>query len=285
MIVALDLDRTLIHATRDVPAGGRPDRPVEELAGAVVSVMTAAAVELYAALCERATVVPATTRSVEQLRRVRLPVPARWAVAANGGVVLAGGTPDAAWTAERRHAVDAGALAHAERLLRDASESTGGAIARVTPRDGLYLSAVLTGAVPAEVLSDVHARLRGAGWQLVGTGRKLYALPPGLDKAVAVSWIARRCDEPVGVAAGDSVLDAGMLRLAALAICPRGAEVLQSLDGLPVWVTPRTGPEAGEDVLARTLEAIAASPDDRAPRRGPVPILAGQPRPQGGSSR
>ena len=62
--------------------------------------MTAAAARLTAALAGRAVLAPVTTRLPEQLARVRLPgPPGRFAVAANGGVLLVDGVADRGWQA------------------------------------------------------------------------------------------------------------------------------------------------------------------------------------------
>lgn len=256
MIVALDLDRTLIHAAASAPAG-MDLVVVEELNGAPLSVMTSAAAGLYALLCHHATVVPATTRSLSQYRRVVLPVAPRWAIAANGGQVLRDGQVDAAWQVALGGRIDVSRLPEAQLVLDSAALRTGGAVARVTARDGLFVSAVLSAPVaPAELLR-VRGRLAAVGWRLASSGRKVYALPAGLDKEAALAWISGATGEPVVAAAGDSPLDEGMLRLAAAALCPRDSE-LAAVPGSPGWRTPRGGPAATEDLLARTLEIVAA---------------------------
>lgn len=79
-LIATDLDRTLIYsaaaagvADPDDPLAMAEFRCVELYRGAPQSFMSPAAVDLLAELDTLAVVVPTTTRSVEQFRRVDLP--------------------------------------------------------------------------------------------------------------------------------------------------------------------------------------------------------------------
>ena len=107
-VVCLDLDRTVIYSPAALELR-MPDADaprllcVEIYRGAPLSFLTEAAVDALRALQELATVVPTTTRTPEQLARVRLPGrPARFAIAANGGHLLVDGVPDAGWAATVR---------------------------------------------------------------------------------------------------------------------------------------------------------------------------------------
>ena len=102
MIICVDLDRTLIYSANalDLPAGPAPRlRCVEIYRDAPLSYMTETAAELLRTL--QAHVVPTTTRTPEQLARVRLPgPPASYAIASNGGHLIVDGAPDRGWSAQ-----------------------------------------------------------------------------------------------------------------------------------------------------------------------------------------
>ena len=90
-VVCVDLDRTIIYSAAALDLR-MPDTEaprllcVEVYRGVPLSFLTEAAADTLRALHEVATVVPTTTRTPEQLARVRLPgPPARYAIAANGG--------------------------------------------------------------------------------------------------------------------------------------------------------------------------------------------------------
>ena len=102
-IVCADLDRTLIYSANALDLGSETPRLlcVEIYKGAPLSFMTETAAELLRSLT--AHVVPTTTRTLEQLARVRLPgPPSRYAIASNGGHLLVDGVPDPAWSTRVR---------------------------------------------------------------------------------------------------------------------------------------------------------------------------------------
>ena len=94
-----DLDSTLIWSRRKAP--GVPKRAAEYLNGKEQSFMTE---ETFRFLRDAGwlTLVPVTTRSEEQYRRIFLmeSLPVRYALVCYGGKLLAGGREDAEWTAE-----------------------------------------------------------------------------------------------------------------------------------------------------------------------------------------
>src|SRR5690348_9081723 len=98
-LLACDLDGTLIFSRRRCEVAD-PDRDlvcVEHLDGRPLSFMTPAAHDDLQLLGR--SVVAVTARSVAQYRRVTLPLPNRYAVVANGGLILVDGEPDRSWSA------------------------------------------------------------------------------------------------------------------------------------------------------------------------------------------
>jgi hypothetical protein len=95
-------------------------------------------------------------------------------------------------------------------------------------------------------------------------GRKLYCVPEPLTKSAAVEEVARRSGATVIAAAGDSLLDAGLLAAADLAIRPAHGELAAagwSCDGLAV--TSGVGVDAGEQIVQWLLDRAR---DQRGPR-------------------
>ena len=89
-LAAADLDRTLIFSRAALgDAVNGPIRCVEHHDGEPASWLTEAAAHDVAALADAGSLVPVTTRTQEQYARVALPGgPSRWAVCANGGIVV-----------------------------------------------------------------------------------------------------------------------------------------------------------------------------------------------------
>jgi hypothetical protein len=213
--------------------------------------MTAHAAAAFAALHERALVVPVTTRTPEQWQRIRLPgPPPQYTVTANGGVLLVGGRVDHSWDATvaaelGRVAPLAEIWAHASRVCRP--EWT----VKVRNARGLFCYAVLhRRRVPPGFVAETAGWAAERGWQLSLQGRKLYWVPRSLTKSAAVAEVARRAGAQTVLAAGDSLLDADLLTAAERGIVARHGELVASGWRLPsVTVTRASGVLAGEEIV------------------------------------
>ena len=268
-MVACDLDRTLIwsRAACGLAEDGGSDHLVcvEDYRGRPASFVTARAAAGLDALARAAALVPATTRTAEQLARVVLPGAAarpRWAVAANGGLILDGGRVDPGWSA-----VVAARLAQTSSPLAEVCDHLDDVLVvpwtlRRHVAEGLFCYAVLErAAVPDGVVDEVTAWCAQRGWTVSVQGRKLYAVPVALTKQAALAEVAGRLGAGRTLAAGDSLLDAGMLAWADAAVRTPDGE-LAAANACPphdlggVAVVERSGALGGEDVVAWLLERV-----------------------------
>ncbi|MGI8677133.1 MAG: HAD family hydrolase [Jatrophihabitans sp.] len=254
LMVATDLDRTLVYSRGAIEAyGGReiPVVPVERDEGADVSWMTACAAKLLTELHRDALLVPTTTRTPEQYERITLPgPPPRYAITANGGILLVDGAIDHDWdgvvAAElARVAPLAEVWEHAGHVCRP--EWT----VKLRNAHGLFCYAVLhRDRTPRAFVADVTAWADQRGWQTSLQGRKLYLVPRSLTKSAAVAEIVRRTGCERVAAAGDSLLDADLLDAADAGIAARHGELVTSGWSAPhVTVTAADGVRAGEEIV------------------------------------
>lgn len=254
MIIATDLDRTLIYSRAALAEFGDDPAaflPVEHHDGGEASWMTPVAARVFARLAEVAEIVPVTTRTPDQWRRISLPgPPARYAVAANGGVLLVDGRPDPDWRAAiktglTRVAPLAEIWDHAGHVCR--AEWT----SKLRNAEDLFCYAVLhRSRVPAGFVAETAAWAGSRGWQVSLQGRKLYFVPGPLTKSAAVAEVARRTGTDRVVAAGDSLLDTDLLEAAERGIVARHGELVASGWTAPhVDVTAARGIMAGEEIV------------------------------------
>src|SRR3954447_6891393 len=97
-LVVTDLDGTVLFSPRSLVAGDDGLKPVDMREGRTLTSMTAAATGEWIRLVRTGALVPATTRSVPQYLRLRLPGPApKVAIVCNGARLLVDGEPDADW--------------------------------------------------------------------------------------------------------------------------------------------------------------------------------------------
>jgi hypothetical protein len=251
-VIAIDLDQTMIFSARSAgDLEGIDVAWVEELDGEPLSLMSAAAHAQLIALCEQHHVVPVTTRTPEQLVRVRLPGSRTHAICANGGVLIVGGVRDQIW--DRRVAADLRAVAPASVVARMVDAPWARTIRQVEDLF-LYLVAPSREDIPADWLAEVGLWCAARGWSVSVQGRKVYLVPQPLDKGSAALRVAATLGGPL-LAAGDSQLDAALLAAAAFAIRPAHGELHDLGDfSVGVQVTASSGVRASEEIL----EALAA---------------------------
>ncbi len=254
ILVASDLDRTLIYSRGALEAHGDTKRQlvaVERHEGKDASWMTAGAAAAFAGLHGHAVVVPVTTRTPEQWNRIRLPGPRpRYAITANGGVLLVDGRFDHGWDATV--AAELAQVAPLREIWEHASlvcrpEWT----VKLRNARGLFCYAVLhRKRIPPGFLAEAAAWAGDRGWQLSLQGRKLYWVPKSLTKSAAVAEVARRDGVATVVAAGDSLLDADLLEAADRGIAARHGELVASGWSAPtVAVTEFSGVRAGAEIV------------------------------------
>lgn len=256
LLMATDLDRTLIYsaAAAAVPDGALPAGAVgvEIFEGRAISFMSAPAAAMFAELAQEHLVLPVTSRTPAQFARVRLPgPPLRYAVVANGGIILVDGRPDEAWSESVRSAVSRVApLEAAVQAMTGVCVPDWSAAPRVAA--ALFCYAVVDRmTMPPDTVARLRVWADEAGWRVSLQGRKLYALPVPLTKSRAVAEIARRTRTGVTLAAGDSLLDIDLLAAADRAVRPGHGELAESgWSAASVDVLSSTGIHAGEEILA-----------------------------------
>lgn len=257
-IVACDLDRTLIYSANalslDGPDHGAPRLSVCEVyEGRPLSYMTREAEDLLCELAARACFVPVTTRTQAQFRRVCLPA-TRYAITTNGGVLLVDGKADGEWAARVRGAVVRGSAPISEVLAR-VGESPAPGVQRIRTAEETFIYAIVERAdLPAGYVEELTEWCAERGWVVSLQGRKLYCVPAAVTKETAVAEVMRRAGAGTLVAAGDSLLDRGLLEMADIPLRPRHGELEDSGYEWPgLRVTGRPGVRAGEEILRTAL--------------------------------
>ncbi|WP_067567764.1 HAD family hydrolase [Nocardia acidivorans] len=249
--------------------GADPNPPavcVEHYQGAPLSYMTIAAVESLRTLARTAAVIPTTTRTIKQFKRIGLPgAPWRYAVTTNGGNILHNGIPDTRWrsTLDARVRTSSATLSAVNAELLTRIEDSWAKKFRVADHLFCYLVVDLDH-LPADFLAEWDAWCRPRGWSASQQGRKIYTMPDAVCKSRAVAEVRRRLelsgdldDSARLFAAGDGALDAEMLRAAHSAIRPRHGELEQLGWTHPnLTVTAASGIRAGEEILDWFTDAI-----------------------------
>ncbi|AEE44361.1 hypothetical protein [Cellulomonas fimi] len=265
VVVACDLDRTLIYSAAALRLGGEDeDAPAMTVAevfdGEPISFWTRDAEQMLGDLVEASTFVPTTTRTRKQYARVRFPEPGpRYAVTSNGGHILVDGEPCADWSRAVRERLDECApLTEVVDHLAAVGDDAWVRKHRVAEDLFTYL-VVHRDALPPSFVDDLTQWCAERGWTVSLQGRKVYCVPMPLTKSAAVAEVAQRVGAGRTFAAGDSLLDADLLEHADVAFRPAHGELHEAGWQAPhLTVTRRAGVAGGEEIVARLLAAVRA---------------------------
>lgn len=263
-----DLDRTLVYSPSALQLAGRDDQAprllcVEVVKGRPLSFVTERAAEGIGLLTSAGALVPVTTRTPDQYRRIHLPGAApKFALVANGGRLLRDGEEDLDYSAALTTRLDACGEPCAEVYaeLRRLSRRDGGAswVEKIRNAEDLFCYAVVDRAeMPASWLADLTAYCAERGWRVSVQGRKVYCVPVGLSKATAMREVAIMLGVTTMYAAGDSLLDQDLLDAADEAIRPAHGE-LDDIGYLAphLTVTRGRGALAGEQIVEWMLARV-----------------------------
>jgi len=255
VLIASDLDRTLIYSAAAMQLGEPVLDPVcvEVYDGNDISFMSPVAIENLVALAGQVPFVPCTTRTVEQYRRIRIPgLTPRHAITTNGANILVDGEPCADWSDIVDRAVDDCASYADARAVLGAVMAQPWVVKVRSAEDRFLYAVVEPGEVDKGWFCELEVAVAGLGWVLSLQGRKIYAIPSGLTKEAALAEIVSRVGATTIVAAGDSLLDRGLLEAADVAIRPAHGELEDQGWTIPgLIVTEQSGGRAGEEIVER----------------------------------
>ncbi|MDT9594333.1 HAD family hydrolase [Nocardioides zeae] len=261
-LFASDLDRTLIYSAGALQLGRPVAEPVlvEVYDGQPTSFADPAALAALRPLADHVAFVPTTTRTRAQYERIQLAgVRVEHAVTTNGAVLLVDGEPCGDWAAETVVRMRAGE-SYAD--VRRAAEGLWRHpwVLKVRDAEGVFFYAVVDPALtPQGWYDEVAGVAAWGGWQVSVQGRKVYLIPPGVTKEAAVAEVARRVGAERVAAAGDSLLDRGMLVEADLALRPSHGELHEEGWSVPgLHVTRESGGPAATEIVETVARWSAA---------------------------
>lgn len=217
VVFHIDLDNTLIYSYRhDI---GQDKIPVELYQGREISFVTTNTYAKLRKLKEDLLVVPTSTRTVEQYRRIDLKIGAiPYALVCNGGRLLKDGVDDLQWYQSSRELISESEaeLVHARKLLEKEQRRS----FELRFIDELFLFTKCNS--PEYVVESLRQELDGSVVQVFHQGEKVYVVPNNLSKGMAVQRFRGLMGAEKVIAAGDSGFDIPMLAEADLAIAPSG---------------------------------------------------------------
>lgn len=210
ILFACDLDNTLIHSHRHKLAD---DICIEIFNGKQQSFITPKTEKLLKEIfkSDSITLLPVTTRSVEQYSRINWhkDCTPEYALVTNGSITLKNNIPVYLENTE-------GCYSEVENLYNRIKDTED--FLKVKIVDRMYLFAYCEENLDVKYYAEKYSELTNLKTQY--SGRKIYFFPYFANKGLAVKKFAEKYKYDYIISAGDSVIDYSMLEIADLAIIP-----------------------------------------------------------------
>ena len=176
-------------------------------------------------------IIPVTTRSLRQYERIEIfqsGYRPEFAIVANGGIVLKNGKRDKQWDEIITERLQ-DSLSFEQMYAYFSEDWEHEMFRRIINADQLFYVLMLVEEKIDKVwLKELRHRIQKVGWVSYINGRKFYVLPKKLTKQCAVKYVLEQLEYDVHFAAGDSIMDLGMLQLAEIAFTPKHGELYKN---------------------------------------------------------
>lgn len=256
MILATDLDRTLIYSERFLETVKTSYQQIEIYQDRPISYISLKALMLLDKLARCAHIVPVTTRSLEQYHRIEVFKGNRKPeiyVVNNGGTIYYQGKEDEAWSNQIKAQIKAMPVGYEEALAAFLSQYKGPVERYKKSDDLIWLVLGDASHIDFEAVKVFEKQYAESGWRIDVNGRKIYLYPHFINKWAAVRYIKEHYWQEEVIAAGDSLFDYEMVHRADYGIVPKEAWIEKQC-GQEVRITQKPGLEAAEEILAFALE-------------------------------
>lgn len=259
LLFTSDLDRTLIYSQRMMsnfpPATATI--VVEQRDGEVISMMTEDTIALLQQVYAHTLFVPVTTRALYQYERIHLikELYPTFAITSNGGTILEKGCPNEDWAKLLRKRIADTSIPQADMLRHFQTIRSDAWLQRSYYMDELfYVHHVDTEVLHEEEYQAIVQEFAVHGWHVLLQGKKLYVMPKVLTKEAAIEYIQQFCMYDVHIAAGDSIMDYGMLAMADIGYTPYHGDLKDKQPS--VLANTTYSAHAGEAFTKDLLEAV-----------------------------
>lgn len=212
-----DLDNTLIYSYKhDI---GEDKVGVEIYQNRVISFMRPEWIEALKRIQKKFLVVPTTTRTMEQYKRISMGIEEpEYALVCNGGILLKHGCAVDSWYQESLSLVS-GALGELDRAAQ-ILETDHDRCFEVRFINQLFL--FTKSSRPEKSILRLKQCLDETLADVFANGVKVYVLPKKLDKGTAILRMKQKLGADCVISAGDSDFDRPMLLAADMGMCPEG---------------------------------------------------------------
>lgn len=246
-ILCTDMDNTIIYSYKhDI---GDDKMNVEIYQGREISYISKRTHTLLQRVKNEMLMIPTSTRTEEQYKRINLQIGAiQYALVCNGGVLLVDGKRDKEWYEEslRLMKESQATLEMAMKLLQGETNRT----FDLRFIDDLFIFTKCN--QPEIVVDSLKRKLDTECVNVFNNGEKVYVVPTKLSKGIAIKRLREKMKPQCIIAAGDSEFDLTMVEEADYGLVPEGFKELYQPQKHVIEM--ETGKLFSEALLERCLE-------------------------------
>lgn len=273
-VVGTDLDRTMVYSqnSMQIEDGLTDDllfKLVEVYEKRPLSFMTSPAYLNLEIINSHAHLVPVTTRTEKQFKRIKIPGTTsfdmaserkQYAVTTNGAKILVNGVADKDWSDKIASGFegDVATVDEAHEYMKQFKKAPWVRDYRNAEDYFLYMQ-IDRAEAPEHTIQEIRSMMDSFKWTTSLQGRKIYFVPEFISKGAAFSEIIKRVNGDYSIACGDSLLDVSLMEAADISIRPRHGELEDvGYTAANNVVTKKSGIFAGEEITARILAQVYA---------------------------
>ena len=256
MIFATDLDRTMIYSKRFLKGVNSDDiMLVETSRGKEISYMSKQAMQKLELLTKKIQVIPVTTRSVEQFKRVSIFAKCEYAITSNGGIILYKGEILDEW-----EEIINGMLKPYEKSFKEIIQLIDKQkfiTRKPSLVDGKFIFAKTDDVKNCEEF--LQKTINKNIWNYTIQNKKVYVIPKKITKKAALNYICTKLlNDYEVIASGDGLMDLEMLEYAKIAIIPKHGDLcsMYSISDKQKVIIVEDGINAANEILSIVLDSI-----------------------------
>ena len=256
MIYFSDLDRTIICSNKLLKENEEAIC-IEYVDNKETSYISNEIIENVKLLNSTKLFIPATTRSLEQFKRIqfnKFGINFKYSITSNGAHILKDGEILDSWKEEvkllKSMATEMDILV--DEYNNKFSELINPRIQKFKVVEDNFFYLVLNKDNKSDItfLNDFIKYIESNGWQYYKNCSKVYFLPKGITKENAIEFLIRtEFNNEKFNALGDSCMDAGMLSIANKAYIPKHGDISSSFKHSNLYVSEATGLEGIKEIL------------------------------------
>ncbi len=255
MMFFSDLDKTIIHSKNSI-GGINEVVAIEKYKGEDISFVSSEIILSLQRLSKKMTIIPVTTRTVEQYKRIEFEsfnINFQWAITNNGACILHHGQPLIEWETIVKTKIEQSENFNIVFSEYSDYKNVKG-ILRTKAAEGLFFYSILDKEkFDVTGIKKFIDYIEAVGWKYYFSGRKLYFIPEGITKERAVVFIMEKMGEKNFIASGDSWLDINMLNYSQRAYVPKHADIINKITNKNLYISKGHGIKATEEILNSIL--------------------------------